>query len=262
MVKQRMGDLLGSAAAGLGAVAARRAAVSVFEAGGRHLLDESSRSLARRALDMTARAALGAFMPVNLGQLAGEGVARVVSAASSVGGARLAAAAEQALASEPVSRAVAGLTHAAEQATGKALERAADTAMKPGLRRTAGAVVDVVGGKATDRITAAARRSAAAGAVIDGVRSVLEVRGAHERGDITTRQAVVRVAIGAGTGALAAGAGVAIGAGAVAVLGGLGAPAVFVVGAAGSMGTRRAFRWLFSSDELEAEHAGPALRQA
>ncbi|RYE88133.1 MAG: hypothetical protein EOO75_13625 [Myxococcales bacterium] len=152
--------------------------------------------------------------------------------------------------------AVAGLTQAAEKATGQALEQAADRAMEaPGLGRTAGAMARVLSGSAADRVAAAARRSAAVGAVIDGVRSGLVVRSAYERGDINARQAAVRVAIGAGTGAIAAGAGVAIGAGAVAVLGGLGAPAIFVVGAAGSVGARRALGWLFSDDAPATDRA-------
>ncbi len=245
MAERSISDILRSCAAGLGAVGARKAAVTVFQAGGRHLLDEGARTTARRVVDLAASSALGALLPPGLGQLAGQGMPRALGAAPALGGERLAGVAGRMLVSQPVTGAIERLSQAAQGAASQAVEQAADQVMKPGLRGTASAMARVAVGSTTDQIYAAAGRSAGLGAVIDGVSGGLDASRAYQQGEITGRQAAVRVALDAATGAVAAGAGVALGAGAVAVLGGLGAPALFVVGAAGSLGTKRALRWLF-----------------
>lgn len=245
MAERRISEVLRACAAGLGAVSARGAAVTAFQAGGRHLLDEGSRKAARHAVDWAARTALGSLLPGGLGQLAGQGVQRALGAAQVLGGQRLAGVAGKVLASAPISDAIGRLSQAAEGAAGQAVEQVADGMMKPGFRGTAGAMVRVASGSAADQFYTAARRSAGVGALIDGVSSGIDAAQAYQQGEITGRQAAVRVALDAATGAVAAGAGVALGAGAIAVLGGLSAPALFVVGATGAIGTKRAMRWLF-----------------
>jgi hypothetical protein len=80
--------------------------------------------------------------------------------------------------------------------------------------------------------------AAAAGALVDGgwatVQAVTRVRA----GSMSQREAVAHVAQEAGTGAAATAAGTAAAALLVAVTGGVGAPAVFVVAAAASLGAK------------------------
>ncbi|MCU0654638.1 MAG: hypothetical protein MUF64_04900 [Polyangiaceae bacterium] len=244
MSERKITELLRACAAGLGAVGARKAAETAFQAGGRHLLDESARAAARHAVDWAARSALGALLPGGVGALAGQGLQKAFGAVQLAAGPRLAGVAGKVLASAPLQGAIDRLSHAAEGAAGQAVEQAAQ-ALQPGLRTTAGAVVRVVSGSATDQFYGAARRAAGVGALLDGVSSGIDASRAYQQGEISARQALVRVALDASTGAIAAGAGVAVGAGAIAVLGGLSAPALFVVGAAGATGAKRGLRWLF-----------------
>lgn len=245
MSERKISEVLRACAAGLGAVSARGAAVTAFQAGGRHLLDEGARKAARHAVDWAARSALGALVPGGLGQLAGHGVQRALGAVQAVGGGRLAGVAGKMLASTPVAGAIERISQAAEGAAGQAVEQVADQVMAPTGQGTAGAVVRVLSGSAADQFYTAARRAAGVGALIDGINSGIDATQAYQQGEITGRQAVVRVTLDAATGAVAASAGVALGAGAIAVLGGLSAPALFVVGATGAIGTKRALRWLF-----------------
>jgi hypothetical protein len=246
MAERAINDILRACAAGLGAVGARGAATTLFHAGGRYLLDEGARTAARHAVDWAARTALGSLVPGGgVSQLAGQGVQRALSAVQALGGQRLAGVTGKLLTSAPVSRAIDRISRAAEGAAGQAVTQVADQAMRPGFRGAAGAAVRVATGSAADQLSTAARRAAGAGALIDGVVSGIDATRAYQQGEITGRQVVVRVALDAATGAIAAGAGVALGAGAITVLGGLSAPALFVVGATGSLGAKRALRWLF-----------------
>lgn len=209
-------------------------------------MDEGARAAARQVVDWAARTALSSLLPRGgLEHLAGWGVQRALDAARALGGRRLAEFTNQLLASTPVSGAIGRISHAAEGAARRVMMQVADQPMKPGFRRAAGSMVRVATGSTVDQFSAAARRAAGAGALIDGIASGIDATRAYQQGEITGRQVVVRIALDATTGAIAAGAGVALGACAVIVLGGLSAPALFVVGATGSLGAKQALRWLF-----------------
>jgi hypothetical protein len=80
--------------------------------------------------------------------------------------------------------------------------------------------------------------AAGAGALIDGGWALVQVVGRVKRGVMTRRQAVGHVAREASTGAAATAAGTAAAVLVVALTGGIGAPAVFLVGAAASLGAK------------------------
>jgi hypothetical protein len=80
--------------------------------------------------------------------------------------------------------------------------------------------------------------AASAGAVIDGGFAFFQVVGRVRRGAMTRRQAAGHVAREAATGAAATAAGTAAAVAVVALTGGVGAPAAFLVGAAASAGAK------------------------
>lgn len=121
--------------------------------------------------------------------------------------------------------------------------RAAEASVQAAAGQTARAV-----GRQLLRGTMAA---ASAGAVIDGGWALLQAVRGVRRGSMTQRQAVAHVAREAGTGAAATVAGAAAAALLVAVTGGVAAPAVFVVGAAASLGAKMGLdAWIDSSREV------------
>lgn len=219
----RLGDTLRACAAGLGAVGAQPGALSLFEAGGRRLLDAGAQRAVRQLAEVSATTVLGGLVPGGL--TAGNLTAGLLPGALG-------------------EAATAGAAKAAQVAGEMGVERAASSLAERGLRGAAGAIGRVVTGRATRSVSRHARLAAGAGFVIDGVLEGIEARDAYQAGEITGRQAAVRVALGAATGAAAAGAGVVAAAGVVAVAGALSGPAAFMVGAASSVGARRALRWL------------------
>jgi hypothetical protein len=225
----KLGDTLRACAAGLGAMGAQRGALSLFEAGGRRLLDAGAQRAVRQLAEVSATTVLGGLVP---GGLTASGLTASGLTAGLLPGA-LGEAAQ------------AGAAKAMQVAGSVGAEQAATSLANRGLRGAAGAIGRVVTGRAARTVSSSARVAAGAGFVIDGVLEGIEAREAYQAGEITGRQAAVRVAIGAATGAAAAGAGVAAAAGIVAVAGALSGPAAFMVGAASSLGARRALRWLF-----------------
>jgi hypothetical protein len=98
--------------------------------------------------------------------------------------------------------------------------------------------------------------AAGAGALIDGGWALVQSIGRVRRGVMTRRQAVAHVAREASTGAAATAAGTAAAVLVVALTGGIGAPAVFLVGAATSMGAKAGLdAWLAARDKgsIQAE---------
>ncbi len=98
--------------------------------------------------------------------------------------------------------------------------------------------------------------AAGAGALIDGGFALLQVVGRVRRGAMTRRQAAGHVAREAATGAAATAAGTAAAVLIVALTGGVGAPAVFLVSAAASAGAKAGLdAWLAtrSSGAIRAE---------
>jgi hypothetical protein len=83
-------------------------------------------------------------------------------------------------------------------------------------------------------------RAAGAGALIDGGWALVQGIRAVQRGAMTRRQATAHVVREASTGAAATAAGTAAAALVVTLTGGVAAPAVFVVGAAASLGAKMA----------------------
>lgn len=245
MSERKISEALRACVAGLGAVSARGAAVTAFQAGGHRLLDETARKAARHAVDWAAKTMLGTLLPGGIGQITSQGIQRALNAAQIAGGGRLSDLVGKVLASSPVASAIERVSQAAEGAAGHAVEQVADQVMISGSRGTKRAMLRILSGSASDQFYTAARRAAAAGALVDGINSGINATQAYQRGEITGRQAVVRVSLDAATGAIAASTGVALGASAIVVLGGLSAPALFVVGATGAVGTKRALNWLF-----------------
>ena len=176
--------------AGAEAVAARSAALALFEAGGRRVLPETMQRVVRGAVEHEASRWL-----VGVGLLEG---------------------------------APSTAMPAIEGATMRTLASQAARAAGRQVLRSVGA-------------------AAGAGAILDGgwalVRSVDRIR----RGLMTRRQAAEYVAREATTGAAAAAAGTAAGVAMVVLTGGIGAPAVFMVGAAASLATKAGLdAWLGS----------------
>jgi len=138
----------------------------------------------------------------------------------------------------------AGVLESGASATVRAIEgRAAEASVQAAARQTAGA--------AGRRLLRGVSAAAGAGAVIDGGWALLQAVRGVRRGSMTRRQAVAHVAREAGTGAAATAAGTAAAALLVAMTGGVAAPAVFVVGAAASLGAKMGLdAWIDSSREV------------
>ena len=88
------------------------------------------------------------------------------------------------------------------------------------------------------QVLRAVSAAAAAGAVIDGGWALVQAVARVRKGAMTRREAAVHVAREATTGAAATAAGTAAAALLVGLTGGVAAPAIFVVGAAASLGTK------------------------
>jgi len=132
--------------------------------------------------------------------------------------------------------------------TGVALLEAGSTtvaqAVDVGAARTVAAQAARAAGRQVLRSVGAA---AGAGAVIDGGWALLQAIGRVKSGDMTRRQAAEHVAREAATGAAATAAGTAAAVLVVALTGGVGAPAIFLVGAATSLGAKAGLdAWLAS----------------
>jgi hypothetical protein len=114
-------------------------------------------------------------------------------------------------------------------------------------------VVAVEGARAASRqILRTVGAAAGAGAVVDGGWALVQAVRGIRRGALTRREAVLHVAREAGTGAAATAAGTAAAALLVAVTGGVAAPAIFMVGAAASLGAKVGLdAWLRARDRGE-----------
>jgi hypothetical protein len=100
-------------------------------------------------------------------------------------------------------------------------------------------VVAVQGARAAGRqLLRSVGAAAGAGALIDGGWALVQAVRGVRRGRFTRREAAVHVVREAGTGAAATAAGTAAAVLLVAVTGGVAAPAVFMVGAAASLGAK------------------------
>jgi len=184
---------------------------------------------------------------------------------------------------------VSGAAHALYEAGGKAVlpaavQRALRGAVEGEASRVLAGVGLLAGGTAASArmleggaLRAVAQRTAAAagrqvlrglgaaalgGALIDGGWALVQAVRKVRRGAMTKREAATYVATEAGAGAAATAAGAAAAALLVTVTGGLAAPAVFVVGAAASLGARAGIDvWLRARDrgairaELQPERA-------
>lgn len=118
----------------------------------------------------------------------------------------------------------------------------AGTALAPSAAR---AVSVQVARTAAKQVLRGASRAAAIGFVVDGAVAGIEAVVAVRNGSTDKESAIRHVAKEAASGAVATGAGVLAGAGLVALTGGIAAPVVFAVSAAGSIGVKRVVRrWL------------------
>jgi hypothetical protein len=100
-------------------------------------------------------------------------------------------------------------------------------------------VVAVQGAQAAGRqILRSVGAAAGAGAMVDGGWALVQAVRAVQRGTLTRREAALHVVREAGTGAAATAAGTAAAALLVVATGGVAAPAVFMVGAAASLGAK------------------------
>lgn len=143
---------------------------------------------------------------------------------------------------------------------------AAAKAMSAGAARAPGALASTTTSLAATTARAAGQqmargigRAAGVGALIDGVWGAAEATYRFKKGTMTGREACVHVAKEAGTGAVATAAGAAAAAIVVTMTGGLAIPAVFMVGAVASIGTKVGLtRWLAS----RATPVGPAAPAA
>lgn len=126
------------------------------------------------------------------------------------------------------------------------LGRPAATAVETALAPSAARAVSVqVARTAAKQVLRGASRAAAIGFVVDGAVAGIEAVVAVRNGSTDRETAIRHVAKEAASGAVATGAGVLAGAGLVALTGGIAAPVVFAVSAAGSIGVKRVVRrWL------------------
>jgi hypothetical protein len=135
------------------------------------------------------------------------------------------------------SRVLTGLTGAGLLESGAA--SAASTAATQAAETTAVRVVAAQAVRAAGRqVLRRVGAAAGAGALIDGGWALFHAVGCVKRGAMTRRQAVQHVAREATTGAAATAAGTAAAVLVVALTGGVAAPAVFLVGAATSLGAK------------------------
>ncbi len=193
-----LADSIRAAIAGGQAARVLAASAALFEAGGKHLLSDATRSAVRTVAEKGAEKAIA---------LAAGPILEPVKA----------------LSGKPLVpsllRGGGSLAKETTRAVGKGAAKLAAKEVMKGVGRAAGI-----------------------GLVVDGAVASIEAISAVRNGSADKKQAVRYVAIEAATGAVATGAGVLLGAGLVAVTGGIAAPVVFVVGALGSIGTKRFLR--------------------
>jgi len=207
----RLGEMLRGLASGGGAAKVMSASHVIYEAGGKRVLSEAAKHAVRSAAESSATRAIGLvsgplFQPIAaLAQR--EGAAAVLSPAAVV-----------------ATGAKAGVK------TGAAA-----------LAKTAGRQASVL---AAREVLKGAGKAAGIGFVVDGAVASFEAVVAVREGSSDRATAMKYVAKEATTGALATGAGVLLGAGLVALTGGIAAPVVFAVSAAGSIGAKRVLRRL------------------
>lgn len=120
------------------------------------------------------------------------------------------------------------------------LESGASTTARMLEGRAAQAIATQTARAAGRQLLRGITRAAGAGALIDGGWALVQSIRAVQRGAMTRRQAAGHVALEASTGAAATAAGTAAAALLVTLTGGVAAPAVFVVGAAASLGAKMA----------------------
>lgn len=203
-------DSLRAALAGGEAAKLLASSAALFEAGGKHLLSESTKHAVR--------------------EVAQRGAQRAIAIATSP---VLESAAE--LASKPI----LAMTSKAGLTTASSSTKA--------LARGVGAQAMRMAGK---EVLKGAGKAAGLGFVIDGAVASFEAVVAVRNGSSDKATAVKHVAKEATTGAIATGAGVLLGASLVALTGGIATPVVFAVGALGSIGTKRLLRRLVRSETL------------
>lgn len=133
------------------------------------------------------------------------------------------------------------------------LTTAVQVAQAGAVRGVAAQVARAAGRQVMRRVGAAA----GAGALIDGGWALVQAVGRVNRGVMTRRQAAEYVAREAATGAAATAAGTAAAVLVVALTGGVAAPAVFLLGAATSLGAKAGLdAWLASRSTRKAPEIG------
>ncbi len=112
------------------------------------------------------------------------------------------------------------------------------------------------------QVLRSAGKAAGFGLLIDGVVGGAEAILGYRRGAMSARQAWVHAGTEAATGAASAAAGVCAAAGLIAVTGGIGAPVVFAVAAAGSMVTKMGLMRAIRGRQVAVTAAEPAIAVA
>jgi hypothetical protein len=220
-------DSLRAAFAGGEAAKLLASSAALFEAGGKHVLSESTKQAMRKVAERGAhRAIMVATSPV---------LGSAIDGAAELAAKPLLALGTKAAAAVGVKSAANAL---GKNGTSKALVAAG---LGKQAMRAAGAQVLKGAGKA-----------AGIGFVLDGAVATFEAVVAVRNGSTDRKTAVKHIATEATTGAIATGAGVLLGAGLVALTGGIAAPVVFAVGALGSIGTKRLLRRVFSGRGIAA----------
>jgi hypothetical protein len=201
-------DSLRAALAGGEAAKLLASSITLFEAGGRHVLSASTQKAVRAVAERGATRAI-------------------------------------ALATGPVFQGAAGLVSKPLTSLGSkagavmGLESTVAATATRELAKGAGKQAMRMAGKAVLR---GAGKAAGIGFVLDGAVASFEAVVAVRNGSSDRKTAVKHVMKEATTGAIATGAGVLLGAGLVALTGGIAAPVIFAVGAVGSMGTKQLLR--------------------
>jgi hypothetical protein len=211
-------DTICAVIAGGGAARLIASSVALFEAGGKHLLDEGAKSFLRSAAERGAEGALAlAAGPLGIPATMIAKGPRVFAGTGQAGPARMLANA-----------------------------RKATRAVGPLAARTAG-----------KELLKGAGRAAGLGFVIDGALAGVEAAVAVRSGSMDRKEALQYVAKEATTGAVATGAGALMGASLVVLTGGAATPVVFAVGALGTIGAKRLLRKLTDKEpELSVREMG------
>lgn len=195
----RITEALRAVVAGGGAAGVIHSSLALFEAGGKAILDESSKRVVRQVAERGANAALAAV-------------------------------------SHPLFLPAKAIVENPAAALGRSGVSAARAIGSSGAARVVGKTALRFAGK---EVLKSAGRAAGIGLAIDGAFAGIEAIVAVRNGTMDRKEATRHVVTEAATGAVATGAGVLLGAGLVALTGGVAAPVVFAVGALGSIGTKR-----------------------